>query len=98
MKINSTRYLTREEITDLVRYHKNSGYKRFHNMNLFIPYDTDSPSRYMVYSYYTCIGVVDNHAKIIYLDVDAYNHSSSTTRQIRRFIKEFSLGERIYEN
>lgn len=87
-------YLSRQEIAKLKRYHKKYGYVQFHSMHFYIPCDTTSLTCYNVYSYYTCVGYVYTKAKIIVLDDNAYNYSRTTTRQIRRFIKEFNLKER----
>ena len=86
-------YLSSQDITELKRYHKKAGYVQFHSMQFYIPCDTDSPLSYAVYSYYTRVGYVDNANKTILLDEHAYNYSRTTTRQIRRFIKEFKLKE-----
>jgi hypothetical protein len=86
-------YLSHQDIADLKRYHKKAGFVQFHSMNFYIPCDTVSPLSYAVYSYYTCVGYVDNVNKTILLDEYAYNYSRTTTRQIRRFIKEFNLKE-----
>lgn len=86
-------YLSRQQKADIKRYHKKCGYVQFHSMQFYIPCDTTSPTFYNVYSYRTYIGYVNNETKTIVLDEDAYNYSRTTTRQIRRFIKEFKLKE-----